>query len=96
MHLGFNSAFIVGAGFVLLAALLVHLWIKEVPIDKKSDSGPTFKIIDRSLLSPGILSAGIATFLTAIGSLLLVHIPPPAVSEEGRRSKGSLWKEDPS
>jgi DHA3 family macrolide efflux protein-like MFS transporter len=42
---------------------------------------------------PGILIIDLATFLTAIGSLLLVHIPPPAVSEEGRRSKGSLWKE---
>lgn len=42
---------------------------------------------------PGILAIDMVTFLVAIGALLLVHIPQPAVTEEGRKSKGSFWKE---
>lgn len=42
---------------------------------------------------PGILAIDLVTFLVAIGALLFVHIPQPAVTEEGRKSKGSFWKE---
>lgn len=41
----------------------------------------------------GILAIDIFTFLIAIGSLLVVHIPQPKVTEEGKASQGSLWKE---
>ncbi len=41
----------------------------------------------------GILAIDIITFLMAIAALLFVHIPQPAVTEEGRASRGSLWKE---
>ena len=41
----------------------------------------------------GILAIDIITFLVAITALLFVHIPRPAVTEEGRASRGSLWKE---
>lgn len=41
----------------------------------------------------GILTIDVLTFLVAIGALLLPHIPQPKVSEEGRRGRGSLWKE---
>ena len=65
VHLGFNAAFYAGATFVFLAVLLVQLWIKDTPIETRKKSDPPFRIIDRSLLNPGILSAGIATFLAA-------------------------------
>ena len=65
VQFGFNAAFYSGAAFVFLAVVLVQLWIKEVPLQAKQAGAPPFRIIDRSLLSPGILSAGIATFLTA-------------------------------
>jgi DHA3 family macrolide efflux protein-like MFS transporter len=42
---------------------------------------------------PGILVIDLATFLVAIITLILIHVPQPPVSEEGRRSKGSLWTE---
>ena len=42
---------------------------------------------------PGILAIDMVTFLVAIGALLFVHIPQPIVTEEGRKSKGSFWKE---
>jgi MFS family permease len=41
----------------------------------------------------GILTIDILTFLVAIGALVLVHIPQPVVTEEGLKSRGSLWKE---
>jgi MFS family permease len=41
----------------------------------------------------GILIIDLVTFAVAIGTLSMVFIPQPSVSEEGRRSKGGLWKE---
>ena len=41
----------------------------------------------------GILTIDLLTFLVAIGALILVNIPQPTITEEGRRSRGSLWKE---
>jgi DHA3 family macrolide efflux protein-like MFS transporter len=41
----------------------------------------------------GILMIDVVTFLVAIGALLVVHIPQPIVTEEGIKSKGSLWEE---
>ena len=40
-----------------------------------------------------ILVIDFATFLFAAGTLLLIRIPQPEMSEEGRRAKGSIWKE---
>jgi predicted MFS family arabinose efflux permease len=41
----------------------------------------------------GILAIDMFTFLIAIGALLAVHVPQPVMTQEGQRSKGSLWKE---
>ena len=41
----------------------------------------------------GILTIDILTFMVAIGALLFVHVPQPTVTEEGKKSKGNLWKE---
>lgn len=41
----------------------------------------------------GILMIDVLTFLVAIGTLLVVHIPQPIVTEEGLKSRGSLWEE---
>lgn len=41
----------------------------------------------------GIMLIDVATFMVAIGALLMVHIPQPAITEEGRRGRGSLWSE---
>jgi DHA3 family macrolide efflux protein-like MFS transporter len=42
---------------------------------------------------PEILIIDFVTFLVAAGTLLLVMIPQPEMSEEGKRAKGSIWKE---
>ena len=41
----------------------------------------------------GILVIDVVTFLVAIGALLVVYIPQPAVSKEGDAGRGSLWQE---
>ncbi len=41
----------------------------------------------------GILTIDIMTFLIAIGALLLVHVPQPAVTQEGQKSRGNLLTE---
>ncbi len=41
----------------------------------------------------GILLFDVATFLLAIGALMLVHVPQPPRTEEGEKGKGSIWKE---
>jgi DHA3 family macrolide efflux protein-like MFS transporter len=42
---------------------------------------------------PAILVIDFATFLFAAGALLLIKIPQPPMSEEGKKAKGSIWKE---
>lgn len=41
----------------------------------------------------GILSIDIATFVLAIGTLLVVYVPQPARTMQGEASKGNVWKE---
>src|SRR5512135_140635 len=63
------------------------------------DSGPAvFSPILASALLPilgltGILTIDVVTFFLAIGTLLLVHIPQPDKTLEGRAGKGNLFKE---
>jgi MFS family permease len=64
VHFGFNAAFYVGSAFLLLAILLVQIWVKDVPVNHQVGR-ERFKIFDRSLMSPGILAAGCATFIMA-------------------------------
>jgi MFS family permease len=42
---------------------------------------------------PGILLIDLGTFVFAIGALILVHIPQPRVTEEGKQAQGSIFKE---
>lgn len=41
----------------------------------------------------GILFFDVATFLSAIGTLFIVHIPQPPRTEEGAKGEGNIWKE---
>lgn len=41
----------------------------------------------------GILVIDIVSFVIAIGALLVVHIPQPEITPEGRAGQGSIWKE---
>jgi MFS family permease len=65
-HFGFNAAFYAGTSFVILGIVLVQLWIKEIRVpSSSSDKRPVFKVIDRKLLSPGIVGAGLSVFVMA-------------------------------
>ncbi len=63
---GFTAAFLIGAGFIAAAMVLVHFWVREVKVPRESLPGRPFKILDRELMHPGILSAGAATFIMAV------------------------------
>jgi MFS family permease len=67
VNYGFKATFITGAGFLFLAVLLVQFWVEEVPVPGavRKERKRAFRVFDRSLLTPGILSAALATFLIA-------------------------------
>jgi MFS family permease len=62
---GFNTAFYAGAGFVLIAIILVHIWVDEVSGEIPDTKRRNFRIIDPALLSAGIVATALATFLMA-------------------------------
>ncbi|KPK81998.1 MAG: hypothetical protein AMS25_04200 [Gemmatimonas sp. SM23_52] len=64
-HFGFDAAFCVGAGFILLGALLVQLWVRDVEVAAPARASGRFRVFDRELLSVGILGAGFITFVMA-------------------------------
>lgn len=62
---GFNISFIAGTAFILLGFLMVQIWVKEMPPKPSERPVGRIRIIDRQLLSIGIIGAGIATFIMA-------------------------------
>lgn len=62
---GFNPAFYTAAGFIALAALLVHLWVAEPTEKRPRHNRDGFRLFDGSLLTPGILGASLAVFAMA-------------------------------
>lgn len=62
---GFDAAFYAGGAFIILAFILVNLWVKEPPVKKTNDAPVKFQIIDRKLLSAGILGVAFATLVMA-------------------------------
>ncbi len=42
---------------------------------------------------PGIMLIDVATFVFAIGTLLLVYIPQPVRTQEGTEAQGNIWQE---
>jgi MFS family permease len=64
-HFGFDTAFYTGGAFILLAVILVHVWVKEIPPSIVDRAKRPFRIIDWELLTAGILGLGVATFVMA-------------------------------
>jgi MFS family permease len=64
---GFDAAFYVGTGFILAALVLVQLWVREVlpPGGKGKREKRELRFLDRNLLTPGVLGAGLAAFAMA-------------------------------
>jgi MFS family permease len=64
-HFGFNTAFYAGAALLLLAMILVQMWIKDMPVEAPAEAPGPFRILDRELLTGGIIGLGVASFLMA-------------------------------
>ncbi len=62
-YLGFAAAFYAGAGFVVIGAILVLLWVKEVR--NEDHRNPPFKLIDRYIVENGMLALGFSAFVMA-------------------------------
>jgi MFS family permease len=62
---GFDATFYAGTAFILLGILSVQLWVKEVPADVSAEKARPFRLIDRELLTAGIVGASLATFVMA-------------------------------
>jgi len=73
-HFGFNAAFFAGAGFIVLALILVQLWIHEEPAPQSSSKPARFRIIDPSLLTAGIIGVSLATFVMAGSFSMMVAL----------------------
>jgi MFS family permease len=66
VHAGFDAAFYAGTALLLVALAIVQLWVRDVRVvAARSGQRRTFRIIDSSLLKPGILGAALATFVMA-------------------------------
>lgn len=65
MHFGFNTVFVVGAGFIFLGVLMVQFLIHEEEVDRSAARAEPFRLFDRELLSRGILALGLTTFVMA-------------------------------
>jgi MFS family permease len=70
-HYGFNATFFTGAAFMLGGVLLVQFWVKEIRVEGQREHPKEFKIIDRRLLSGGMIPLGFATFVMA-GSFAMI------------------------
>jgi MFS family permease len=63
---GFNVALVVGTLLILLALVLVQLWVHDAPARPRPAGEPVrFKIVDRRLLTAGILGVAFATLIMA-------------------------------
>jgi MFS family permease len=67
---GFNSVFYTSAGFVLLGALLVQFWVKDIRISVDKIELPSFS----SQLSAPILALGFATFAMATAFTMITSL----------------------
>jgi len=62
---GFTAAFYAGAAAIFVGMVLVQFWVHEVPVDNSAEKGRPFRIVDRELLTAGIIGLSIATFVMA-------------------------------
>jgi MFS family permease len=62
---GFDTAFYVGAAFIVFGALLVQLWVSEIKVPAGNAAKSHYRIWDRRLLSVAVLGASAATFMMA-------------------------------
>ncbi|HKI58412.1 MAG TPA: MFS transporter [Trueperaceae bacterium] len=62
---GFDAAFYLGAGCVLLGAVLVQAWVHDEPTDTSQARARPFRLFEPGLVTPAMLGLGGATFTMA-------------------------------
>jgi MFS family permease len=62
---GFVPPILVGAACIVVGLVLVQIWVKEVPARPQPPATRRFQILDRELLSVGIVGLAVATFVMA-------------------------------
>jgi MFS family permease len=73
--LGFDADFVAGAAFVLLGVLLVQLWVREeLPAQVSGAVKPAFQLLDRKLLSGGIIGAAFSTLVMASALTMIITL----------------------
>lgn len=65
VQFGFNSVFLVGSAFVLLAVGLVQLWVDEEPKPPLPPTAARPPLLDKSIFTRDIVALGSATFIMA-------------------------------
>jgi len=73
-HLGLHWAFYAATFFILLAFILVHLLVKEVPGTGAIKKNTPFRIFERRLLNWGIVGGGLATFMMAAAFTMMTPL----------------------
>jgi MFS family permease len=73
-HFGFHPSFYIGAGFILVALILVQTWVKDPRVAEKERPNGRLRVFDRKLLSPGILAAALAVFVMACGFSMITPL----------------------
>lgn len=71
---GFNAAFYAGTAVLFVAIVIVQFGVENVRVEARPTASRGFWFIDRSLLTPGILSAALATFLMASAFTLVTTL----------------------
>jgi MFS family permease len=64
-RLGFNATFYAGTASILVGMFLVQIWVNEAPTAVPVKKPRSLWIVDRELLTSGIVGAGFATFVMA-------------------------------
>lgn len=85
---GFDPTFYLAAGLLLLGALLVYLWVDEVPAKIADTDGAPFRIFDRALLTPGILGVALATFVMAVSFTMMATLEAEFIDRLGSTAFG--------
>lgn len=62
---GFDAAFFVGTGCVLVGAALVQLWVRDERVDTSGARSRPFRLFEPGLVTPAMLGLGAATFTMA-------------------------------
>lgn len=70
-HFGFSAIFVSGAAFLLVGVIMVHVWVKDLPLEDAGESARPFRLVDRQLLTPGLLGLAFSAVVMAISFTLM-------------------------